>query len=100
MVYVTENKKDFEINENEINVHYNVLKSTQAVYKRQLYRLVSNKMQLLSVILMPILWLAIIGTSFSNFVPPSALGGENFLTFMAPGIFIMVTLFCGIFGGF
>lgn len=99
MVYVTENKENIKTNEYEIIIKSSFFQSTKAVYKRQLYRLVSSKMQLLSVILMPIMWLAIIGTSFSNFVPSSALGGENFLTFMAPGIFIMVTLFSGIFGG-
>ena len=99
MVYATENSKNVEMNELDIGIHPSFIKSTLTVYERQLYRLISSKMQLLSVILMPILWLAIIGTSFSNFVPASALGGENFLTFMAPGIFIMVTLFSGIFGG-
>ena len=97
MVYATD--KNTEIEEHEINIHPSFIKSSLTVYKRQLYRLVSSKMQLLSVILMPIMWLGIIGTSMSNFVPPEALGGLNFLTFMAPGIFIMVTLFSGIFGG-
>ena len=97
MVYATDN--DVFSEEHEIEMHPSFIKSTITVYKRQLLRLVSNKTQLVFVILMPLMWLGIIGTSMTNLVPPSVLGGEDFLTFMAPGIFIMVTLFSGIFGG-
>ena len=97
MVYATET--DSIAHEFEITIHPSFIKSTITVYKRQLLRLISNKTQLVFVILMPLMWLGIIGTSMTNLVPASMLNGQNFLTFMAPGIFIMVTLFSGIFGG-
>lgn len=85
---------------NEINIHPSFIRSTYTVYKRQILRLISNKTQLVFVLLMPIMWIGIIGTTFNNILPVGMLApGENYLTFMTPGILIMVTLFSGIFGG-
>lgn len=103
MVYASET--DLTSVEHEINIHPSFIKSTFTVYKRQLLRLISNKTQLVFILLMPIMWLAIIGTTFNNVFTPQALQGmglppgENYITFMTPGILIMVTLFSGIFGG-
>ncbi len=96
MVYATQ--KDNILIEHELNIHPSFIKSTYTVYKRQLLRLVSSKMQIIFMLLMPILFLAVIGQAFKNFLP-NGVQGMDYLTFMTPGVLIMVTLFSGIFGG-
>ena len=96
MVYATQ--KDNISIEHELNIHPSFIKSTYTVYKRQLLRLVSSKMQIIFMLLMPILFLAVIGQAFKNFLP-NGVQGMDYLTFMTPGVLIMVTLFSGIFGG-
>ena len=77
MVYATENESIAQ--EFEITINPSFIKSTITVYKRQLLRLISNKTQLVFVILMPLMWLGIIGTSMTNLVPASTLNGQDFI---------------------
>ena len=101
MVYATDTKteKSTEI-EQEINIHPSFIKSTYTVYKRQLLRLVSSKMHIVFMLLMPILFLAVIGLAYKSFIPGGIPGTNmDYLTFMTPGVLVMVRLFSGIFGG-
>jgi len=81
------------------------INSTWIVYKRQLLRLWSSKSRLVSMLVMPLMWLLIIGQSFDNLfgqLGPSGSSifgaGIDYVTFMTPGILIMVTMFTSLFG--
>ena len=77
-------------------------RSTWTIYKRQLLRLFATKSQIVSLALMPLMWLLIIGQSFNNLLgstPGGTFpGGIDYITFMTPGILIMVTMFTSMFG--
>jgi len=82
-------------------MHY--FHSVGVVYKRQLLRLWTSKSRLISMLIMPLMWLLIIGQSFNNLLgsaPAGAFfpGGIDYITFMTPGILIMVTMFTSLFG--
>ncbi len=78
---------------------------TYSIYKRQLYRLWSNKLQVIMMLLMPLMWMVIIGQTFDEFLGTVSgsrgplPGGLDYITYMTPGVLIMVTLFTGLFGG-
>lgn len=78
------------------------LSSVYTVYKRQMLRLLASKTSVVFMLLMPLMWLSIIGLTFNNFLGSSAAGffppGVDYITFMTPGILIMVTMFTGMFG--
>jgi ABC-2 type transport system permease protein len=54
-------------------------------------------------LIQPVVWLAFMGNMMrgltSNPVTARALGTENYLAFMTPGIILMTVLFGGVFGG-
>ncbi len=78
------------------------IQATWTIYKRQILRLFSTKSQIISLMLMPLMWLLIIGQSFDNLLGsgPGGVfpGGIDYITFMVPGILIMITMFTSMFG--
>ncbi len=78
---------------------------TLTIYKRQLLRLWANKVQVVMMLLMPLMWMVIIGQTFNQFLDTATggrgplPGGLDYITYITPGVLIMVTLFTGLFGG-
>ncbi len=78
---------------------------TLTIYKRQLLRLWANKVQIVMMLLMPLMWMIIIGQTFDQFLDTATggrgplPGGLDYITYITPGVLIMVTLFTGLFGG-
>ncbi len=80
---------------------FTFIRSIWTVYKRQNARLINSKSQLISIMIMPLLWLVIIGQSFNNLLGssnPLFSGNVNYITYMTPGIFVMITMFSSLFG--
>ncbi len=68
-----------------------------AIYLRELIRLWRQKARLITMIMMPILWLGIIGNAFNNaFRIPMEV---NFISFLTPGILVMTMVFTATISG-
>ncbi|KAA0000957.1 MAG: hypothetical protein FE047_00335 [Thermoplasmata archaeon] len=71
------------------------------IYLREMLRLRRQRVRLVTTIVMPLLWLGIIGNAFNNAfktVGSSLLGGD-FLSFLTPGILIMTMVFTATISG-
>ncbi len=68
-----------------------------AVYLRELIRLWRQKVRLITTIMMPLLWLGVIGNAF-NKVFQMPFGGD-FLSFLTPGILVMTMVFTATISG-
>lgn len=68
-----------------------------AIYLRELLRLWRQKVRLITTIVMPLLWLGVIGNAFNNaFKMPF---GGDFLSFLTPGILVMTMVFTATISG-
>jgi len=68
-----------------------------AVYLRELIRLWRQKVRLVTTIMMPLLWLGVIGSAFNKaFQMPF---GGDFLSFLTPGILVMTMVFTSTVSG-
>jgi len=76
------------------------LQTTYVVFKRQNFRLLAMKSQVVAMIAMPLMWLLIMAPSFNNLIPSGAsgIGGVDYVSFITAGILIQVTLFSSLFG--
>jgi len=77
-----------------------MLSDVYTIWLREMIRYVRAKTRIITSLVMPLLWLALIGTTFSNAFRGALLpGGVDYLSFMAPGIVAMTLLFTSIFTG-
>ena len=67
------------------------------IYLRELIRLWRQKIRLVTTIVMPLLWLGVIGNAFNNAFRFSMPG--NFLSFLTPGILVMTMVFTATISG-
>lgn len=76
------------------------LQTTYVVFKRQNFRLLAMKSQVVAMIAMPLMWLLIMAPSFNNLIPSGAngIGGVDYVSFITAGILIQVTMFSSLFG--
>ena len=68
-----------------------------AVYLRELIRLWWQKVRLVTTIVMPLLWLGVIGNAFNNAFKMPFEG--DFLSFLTPGILVMTMVFTSTISG-
>lgn len=69
-----------------------------ALYLREMIRMYRSKVRLITTIVMPFLWLIVIGNAFKNafsFMMPHV----DFLSFLTPGILIMTMVFTSTISG-
>jgi ABC-2 type transport system permease protein len=80
-----------------------LLADTWFVAWRELIKFFRAKVRLAVTLVQPVIWLALMGNMMQrmtdNPMMARALGTENYLAFMTPGIILMTTLFGGAFGG-
>ena len=80
-----------------------LLADTWFVAWRELIKFFRTKVRLVVTLVQPVIWLALMGNMMQritdNPMMAQALGTENYLAFMTPGIILMTTLFGGVFGG-
>ncbi|MCR4403694.1 MAG: ABC transporter permease [Candidatus Acetothermia bacterium] len=80
-----------------------LLSDTWFVAWRELLKFFRARVRLVVSLIQPVVWLAFMGNMMrgltSNPVTAKALGTENYLAFMTPGIILMTVLFGGVFGG-
>ena len=77
-----------------------ILGDTWNVCWRELKRFRRQPARILMSIVQPIIWLALLGNMMQAIVNmPGFPTGGNYLSFMAPGIVVMTTIFGGVFGG-
>lgn len=95
---VSENKTFVELFLTKMPGYY-YLDSVFTIYKRQMLR--TNKGQIIFMLIMPLMWILVIGTTFNNVFRnlsgSALLSNTNYLTFLTPGILVMVTVFTGMF---
>jgi len=68
-----------------------------AIYLREIIRLWRQKVQLVTAIMMPLLWLAVIGNAFKSAFQFRLPG--DFLSFLTPGILVMTMVFTSLISG-
>ena len=74
------------------------------IWLRQILRYKASPSRLISMLLMPLLWIAVFGKTFNNlFNNPGAQAifgttGVDYLTYFGPGILAMIVLFTSTFG--
>lgn len=74
------------------------------IWLRQILRYKASPARLISMLLMPLLWIAVFGKTFNNlFNNPGAqaifgTAGIDYLTYFGPGILAMIVLFTSTFG--
>lgn len=77
-----------------------MISDVYTIWLREMIRYVRSKTRIITSLAMPLLWLLLIGTTFSNAFRGAILPGNvNYLSFMAPGIVAMTILFTSIFTG-
>lgn len=95
---MSENKTNFEKLFGKLPGFY-YIDSIFTIYKRQMLR--TNKGQIIFMLIMPLMWILVIGTTFNNVFrnisSSGLLTGSDYLTFLTPGILVMVTVFTGMF---
>jgi ABC-2 type transport system permease protein len=73
------------------------------VFWREMKKFLQQKIRIVMTIVQPLVWLVLMGNTMSgltnNPVAAKMLGTGNYISFMAPGIMIMTSLFGGVFGG-
>ncbi|MEA3485683.1 MAG: ABC transporter permease, partial [Candidatus Aerophobetes bacterium] len=73
------------------------------VAHRELIKFFRQRTRLVMVVVQPLIWLGLMGNMMSgmtnNPIAAKALGVNNYLDFMTPGIILMTILFGGVFGG-
>ncbi len=74
-----------------------MIEDVYAIYLRELIRLWRQKVRLITTIMMPILWLGVIGSAFNNTFNFS--GSSDFLSFLTPGILVMTMVFTATISG-
>ncbi len=76
---------------------------TWYIAKRELIKFFRTKVRIVVTLIQPILWLGLMGNMmgkvFDNPYVAQAMGVNNYMAFMTPGIIIMTVLFGGVFGG-
>jgi len=70
---------------------------------RELIKFFRQRIRLVMVVVQPLIWLGLMGNMMRGMtnspMAVKALGVNNYLDFMTPGIILMTVLFGGIFGG-
>ena len=66
-----------------------------AIYLREIIRLWRQKIRLITTIVMPLLWLGVIGNAFKN----AFIFQGDFLSFLTPGILVMTMVFTSTISG-
>lgn len=70
------------------------------IWLREMIRYVRSKSRIITSLVMPILWLGVMGTALGSALNGAAFpGGLSYLSFIAPGILAMAVLFTSIFTG-
>jgi ABC-2 type transport system permease protein len=73
------------------------------VYWREMKKFIQQRIRIIMTVVQPLIWLVLMGNTMSgltnNPFAVKMLGTGNYLSFMAPGIMIMTSLFGGVFGG-
>ncbi|MCD6448676.1 MAG: ABC transporter permease [Thermoplasmata archaeon] len=68
-----------------------------AIYLREILRLWRQKVRLVTMIMMPLLWLGVIGNAFNSVMNLPTQG--DFLSFLTPGILVMTMVFTATISG-
>ncbi len=68
-----------------------------AIYLREMIRLKRSKVRVITTIVMPLLWLGIIGNAFNSAFQSSMK--IDFISFLTPGIMVMTMAFTGTISG-
>ena len=68
-----------------------------AIYLREVLRLWRQKVRLVTMIMMPLLWLGVIGNAFNSVMNLPTQG--DFLSFLTPGILVMTMVFTATISG-
>jgi len=70
------------------------------IWQREMIRYIRSKSRIITSLIMPILWLGVLGTAFGSTLGNVRFpGGLDYLSFIAPGILAMAILFTSIFTG-
>jgi len=70
------------------------------IWQREMIRYFRSKSRIITSLVMPILWLGVMGTAIgSTLAGVKFPGGLNYISFIAPGILAMAILFTSIFTG-
>ncbi|MCD6512482.1 MAG: ABC transporter permease [Thermoplasmata archaeon] len=69
-----------------------------AVYLREMIRMYRSKARMITTIVMPFLWLIVIGNAFKNAFA-SSMSNIDFLSFLTPGILVMTIVFTSTISG-
>ncbi len=83
---------------------YSFIRGAYTIWLRQILRYKATPSRLVSMMLMPLLWIAVFGKTFNNlFNNPGAAAmfgttGIDYLTYFGPGILAMIILFTSTFG--
>jgi len=74
-----------------------MMEDIYAIYLREILRLWRQKVRLVTMIMMPLLWLGIIGNAFNSAfnIPMKA----DFISFLTPGILVMTMVFTATISG-
>ena len=73
-----------------------IISNIYSIWLREMIRFIRARSRLVSSLVSPLVWLVFIGVGFGSSV---AVGGGNYLHFLAPGIIGMIILFTSIFSG-
>ncbi len=68
-----------------------------AIYLREMIRLTRSRVRLITTIVMPLLWLGVIGSAFNSAFRITM--PVDFISFLTPGIMIMTMVFTGVISG-
>src|SRR6266545_1280971 len=72
------------------------LRAVRVVWRRELIRFLRNRPRMVTALVQPILFLLVLGSGLARMMP-NAGAGNDFRTFMFPGVLAMTVLFTSIF---
>jgi len=74
-----------------------MIRDIYAIYLREMIRLKRSRVRLVTTIVMPLLWLGVIGSAFNSAFKVSMQ--IDFISFLTPGIMVMTMAFTGTISG-
>jgi len=74
-----------------------MIRDIYAIYLREMIRLKRSRVRLVTTIVMPILWLGVIGSAFNSAFKVTMQ--IDFISFLTPGIMVMTMAFTGTISG-
>jgi ABC-2 type transport system permease protein len=75
------------------------LNDTFWVFWREIKHLQRQRFRIFMTLFQPVIWLTLMGNVFQRVAAVPGFPAKSYLSYMSPGIVVMVTLFGGVFGG-